>query len=206
MYTPAGKVIDLLHPGDCMHEVDIGDIAHSLSQQCRYNGLTERFYSVAEHSIYVAQLVRLKKMRPVVVLAALLHDAHEAYIGDLIQPIKDVAELGEHFLIIERGWEALMRVHFGLTGVTKSDWIIIHQADKDMAAMEMRDITTFPRKIWEKVGTPPPRESLKLFNVMTNPLHARNAFLGMYHDLRETVDGENRAFRGGVAGKDWEEG
>ena len=61
--------------------------------------------------------------------------------------------------------------------------------NKDMAAMEMRDITTFPQEIWEKVGTPPEGESLKLFSCMTNPVNARHAFIGMYDALWKEVHG-----------------
>lgn len=59
------------------------DIAHSLAMQCRYNGHTSRFYSVAEHSILMSQVVPEEDA-----LWALLHDAPEAYIGDMVRPLK----------------------------------------------------------------------------------------------------------------------
>lgn len=64
-------------------EIDIVDIAWGLSNKCRYNGHTSRFYSVAEHSILVSQCVP-KKYR----LEGLLHDAAEAYLPDVPRPIK----------------------------------------------------------------------------------------------------------------------
>lgn len=64
-------------------EIDIRDIAHSLSMQCRYNGHCKRFYSVAEHSVHICWATSHKHK-----LAALLHDAAEAYLCDLPRPVK----------------------------------------------------------------------------------------------------------------------
>jgi hypothetical protein len=71
-----------------IEEVDIIDIAHALSNICRYNGHCRYHYSVAQHSIYIAR--ELMKMGAAIetVLAGLLHDAAEAYFGDIPRPIK----------------------------------------------------------------------------------------------------------------------
>ncbi len=65
-------------------EVRIGDIAHSLAMQCRFGGHCIRFYSVAEHSILLAD----KMPTPEEALEALLHDASEAYLNDITRPVK----------------------------------------------------------------------------------------------------------------------
>lgn len=64
-------------------DVDILDIAHSLSMQCRYNGHVSRFYSVAEHCVLMSEVIE-----PEFALWALLHDATEAYVGDMVRPLK----------------------------------------------------------------------------------------------------------------------
>jgi hypothetical protein len=75
---------DRIYPLDPKpEEINIEDIAHSLSLQCRYNGHCERFYSVAEHSLLLSYLVE-----PEYALDALMHDASEAYLADIPRPIK----------------------------------------------------------------------------------------------------------------------
>ncbi len=64
------------------------DIAHSLSNICRYNGHCKKNYNVAQHSVYVAQEARYLGANNETWLAALLHDGGEAYVGDVCRPIK----------------------------------------------------------------------------------------------------------------------
>ncbi|MDB6443266.1 phosphohydrolase [Pseudomonas sp. 21TX0197] len=79
--TQTGKRFDLF--GMDTDVIDPRDIAHSLAHLCRFNGHTREFYSVAQHSCLVADLVPAEHK-----LAALLHDATEAYIGDMVRPLK----------------------------------------------------------------------------------------------------------------------
>jgi uncharacterized protein len=81
MLTYTGLEIDPM--GD-VPEFRIKDIAHSLSMICRFNGHTKEFYSVAEHSIRVVNYLDREFQ-----FAGLMHDAHEAYTGDMIRPIKE---------------------------------------------------------------------------------------------------------------------
>lgn len=83
--THTGLYLDLANPKP--EQISIRDLARGLSQVCRFGAQTNRFYSVAEHS------VRCSLHAPVGYrLAALLHDAHEAYIGDITAPMKFVLE------------------------------------------------------------------------------------------------------------------
>ena len=79
--TYSGKKFNFLEPS--ADDIDIIDIAHSLSMQCRFTGHTVAFYSVAEHSTICSVLVSKEKA-----LEALLHDASEAYLSDIAGPLK----------------------------------------------------------------------------------------------------------------------
>lgn len=81
MQTYTGRKFWPLNPR--AEEVYIEDIAHSLALSCRFNGHCKVFYSIAQHSVLVSQIVK-----PTQQLIALLHDSAEAYLGDIIRPIK----------------------------------------------------------------------------------------------------------------------
>lgn len=81
MQTFTGRQFYPLDPRP--EDIDVRDIAHALSLICRYGGHTIRFYSVAEHCVLMSQAVA-----PEYALAALLHDATEAYVGDMVRPLK----------------------------------------------------------------------------------------------------------------------
>jgi hypothetical protein len=103
--TFTGREVDPLTMGP--EDVQIEDIAHSLALQCRYMGHSAGFYSVARHSIIVAH-----NAPDHLALDALLHDAAEAYLGDLPRPLKH-GEFGEAYLAAEAKIEALIDARFG---------------------------------------------------------------------------------------------
>lgn len=79
--TYTGKRFDLMWPTADM--VDVFDMARSLAFQCRFNGAVRHYYSVAQHCVLVSLLVP-----PELALAGLLHDGEEAYLGDIVRPMK----------------------------------------------------------------------------------------------------------------------
>jgi hypothetical protein len=85
----------------------IEDIAHGLSNICRWGGQTDKFYSVAEHSVLVSSFVR-----PELQLAALLHDAAEAFVGDVPRPLKRI--LGAPYQLIEDRTHEVIAMQFGI--------------------------------------------------------------------------------------------
>lgn len=98
-YTPFDP-----HP----NQIDILDIAHSLAMTCRFNGHSKCFYSVAQHSVLMAE-----KAPAHLALRALLHDAPEAYVGDLVRPIKSDESMAK-FHEIEDLAERAICAHFNL--------------------------------------------------------------------------------------------
>lgn len=97
MQTFSGEAFYPLSPR--IEEVHAEDIAHALSLICRYGGHVKKFYSVAEHCVLLSRSVETKNA-----LWALLHDATEAYLGDMVRPLKQSMP---HFVAAE---EHLMRV------------------------------------------------------------------------------------------------
>lgn len=104
--SASGRVIDIMNPRPDM--IDIEDIANALSNMCRFGGHTKGFYSVAQHSVIVSRMVPQPQR-----LEALLHDATEAFVQDIISPLKHI--LGETYKPIEAKWEAAIASEYGIT-------------------------------------------------------------------------------------------
>lgn len=140
--TYSGRYIDLLNP-KCS-DIDIQDIAHHLSMICRFNGACSRFYSVAEHSYHVTSLAPVNLQQ-----AALLHDAAEAYLGDLTGPLK---KLLPEFKRIE---ENLQRVIFGRFGIdlTADDKRQIKRLDLKMLGVERMSLMPRDGSSWVSLET-----------------------------------------------------
>ncbi|MCQ0987039.1 HD family hydrolase [Jiella marina] len=110
----SGRRLDLIDPSPL--DVEITDIAHGLARVARWNGQTrgDFAFSVAQHSLIVEEIVAEREPDPRWRLAALLHDAPEYVIGDMISPFKTV--LGSDYKAVEKRLQAAVHLRFGLPG------------------------------------------------------------------------------------------
>lgn len=90
-------------------EIFIEDIGYALSKMCRFTGHTRKFYSVAEHSVYVSRVVPAKDA-----LWGLMHDASESYIADLNRPLKHFTQVGPTYMEVEKIVQDAICVKFRL--------------------------------------------------------------------------------------------
>ena len=125
-------------------EIHIVDIAHALSNLCRFAGHTSRFYSVAEHSVYVAEHCEREHA-----LAGLLHDASEAYLVDIPRPIKHAIR---DYAEIEAAVLAAVGKRFGVDLTPLPD--NVKEADDRMLVTEQRAFMRKPPVTWTLKARP----------------------------------------------------
>lgn len=137
MLTYTGRQFYPLSPR--AEDIDIADVAHALSLQCRYNGHVSRFYSVAEHCVLISRAVPEEHA-----LWGLLHDAAEAYVGDMVRPLKrDMPE----FSAVEDHILAIMAVKWGLP--TLEIPTAVHQADARILLNERAELLNLNGHRWD---------------------------------------------------------
>ncbi len=147
-------------------DIELEDIAHGLARVARWNGQTigDHPFSVAQHSLVVEEIVA--HIRPDVEakwrLAALLHDAPEYVIGDMISPFK--AALGLDYRSFEDRLESAVHIRFGLPAKTPAAIkALIKQADRACAYFEATQLAGFaPAEALKLFGRPPPGYSLAI--------------------------------------------
>jgi 5'-deoxynucleotidase YfbR-like HD superfamily hydrolase len=165
-----------VNPFDASPEdIDPADIARALSHLCRFGGHSRAFYSVAQHSVIVSDLLEQTGAPPEEIMAALLHDAAEAYLGDLPHPLKHRSELGAQFKQAEKHLEAVIERRFDLPDAAAR----IKPIDRALLATERR---TFSKVAWnwpELEGVEP----LELAIEPWEPNRAQREFLERYERL-----------------------
>jgi uncharacterized protein len=149
--------------------IDIKDIAHALSMTCRWTGHTPFHYSVAQHSVYASQIVK-----PEIALPTLMHDASEAYLGDMNRPLKHFTAAGPAYLEIEEKVETAIFNKFGIPyplpeGTKDADTKMLYAEKAQL--MRVTEATKYESRKWGHDETPAdikierwtPRRAEKLF-------------------------------------------
>lgn len=167
MQTYTGRKFYPLAPR--MEDMDILDIARSLSNQCRYNGHCHRFYSVAEHSVLVSHLVPPEHAK-----WGLMHDAPETWLFDMIRPIKRT-RMAQEFRQIERRIMSLVCAKFGLPATEPE---AVKDIDNRICLTEGLQLMPNQPEPW---GIPGPPIDVKL--ECWSPDDAMAAFLNRYNQL-----------------------
>jgi uncharacterized protein len=154
-------------------QIDIEDIGHSLARLCRFLGHTEEFYSVAQHSVLVSRLVP-----PEDALWGLLHDASEAYLGDLPAPIKRDPAMAFYRDIEDR----LLRTIAARFCLRPEMPESVKRADRLLLATEFRDVVHLEDMDWieRECGCAP---CLNLIIVPWPPLVAEYRFYERFAEL-----------------------
>jgi len=187
--TYTGGMFDILEP--LKSHITIHDIAHSLSMQCRFNGHSRCFYSVAEHSYQASFLVSGSKFTK---LGALMHDAAEAFMSDIPTPVKrlfpEIYKVEEKivlaiFELLELDYEAV-------------DWAKVKEVDRLLLLYEQQQIGTVANKHkaawgpWQELypnQTKIVRGELNSLNIPLpdleawEPEHAKHAFISRFNEL-----------------------
>ena len=185
----SGRRLDLLDPTPV--DIEIEDIAHGLAFVARWNGQTlgDYAYSVAEHSLLVEELyARMNPKAPTKWrLAALLHDAPEYVIGDMISPVK--AAVGPGYGALDERLTAAIHIRFGLPAVIpKSVKAQIKRADKVSAFMEAVQIAGFTEAEAAKLfGQPKPEIIDGLTIDLRPPVKVRRAFTERHDTLMRSL-------------------
>ncbi len=139
-----------------LEDIYLDDIAHALVNICRYGGHTTRHYSVAEHSVNVARLAA--QVDAAAIPYALLHDATEAYLGDIVRPLKERDAFAE-YRAAEVTLEAMILERFKLAPPSDKIRALVQRADRAVVRYEAIEIfCTYPTWIADEDPTFDPIE------------------------------------------------
>ena len=184
----SGRRLDLLDPSPV--DIEISDIAHGLARVARWNGQTygEHAFSVAQHSLVVEALCNQLKpdLTPQECMMALLHDAPEYVIGDMISPFKAV--LGDGYRTFEDRLETAIHLRFGLPPKPSRALIkLIKKADLICAWYEAKLLAGFEREEASRFFITPPEGITADVSPQPVPL-AQQSFLDRFDVLLHDMD------------------
>ena len=186
----SGRRLDLLDPTPV--DIEVSDIAHGLAFVARWNGQTRGDwpYSVAEHSLLVERLFSRMQPEPPARwrLAALLHDAPEYVIGDMISPVK--AAVGPGYGALDDRLSAAIHLRFGLPAILPAEVKkSIKRADVVSAWLEATQIAGFSETEADRYFGRPPKDLRGLRIVPQPPVAVRADFLARTAELLSEMDG-----------------
>ncbi len=168
--TFTGKHFDFINI--IADDICIKDIAQGLSNECRFAGQIDQFYSVAQHSVYVSQIVPQEYA-----LEALLHDASEAYCKDLPSPLK---ALLPEYKAIEKKVQKVICYKWDIPRIISG---VVHYADLTMLATERRDLEVDGDNFWPILDGVPPSDLITINPLL--PIQARAMFIHRYNQLSD---------------------
>ncbi|MCB1394871.1 MAG: hypothetical protein H6898_13940 [Rhodobacter sp.] len=190
----SGRRLDLLDPTPV--DIELQDIAHGLAFVARWNGQTtgDWPYSVAEHSLLVEDIVG--RLEPALAarwrLAALLHDAPEYVIGDMISPVK--AAVGPGYGALDQRLTAAIHIRFGLPATLPVPIkALIKRADTVSAWLEATQIAGFTRAEADRFFGKPPADLSTLTLALRPPAPVRADYIARHQALIAQIDAEARA-------------
>ncbi|HKD48853.1 MAG TPA: HD family hydrolase [Rhizomicrobium sp.] len=180
----SGRRLDLLEPSPL--DIEIGDIAHGLARVARWNGQTKgaHAFSVAQHCVVVERLVaelspRLTRQAR---LMALLHDAPEYVVGDLISPFK--AAIGIDYKYLELKLQASIHLRFGLPAMVPAPLArLLKRADRLSAFYEATQLAGFDEKEARRLFGNPPAGAKTPRLVPLPTAESQAQFLERFHRL-----------------------
>jgi len=168
--TQSGNYFDLLRPEESCFSIK--DIAHGLSNLCRFTGHCREFYSVAQHSVLVSRILPIELK-----FAGLMHDAAEAFLGDVSSPLK---HLLPEYKKIEENVEKAIFDRFGVSwDQVKSKEV--KKADLILLATEKRDLMPITGYQWEILKGIGPLDFMRIHPLP--PEKAFNLFMEEYNKL-----------------------
>jgi 5'-deoxynucleotidase YfbR-like HD superfamily hydrolase len=173
LQTVSGRWVNPFDPDP--DQIELADIARALANQCRFGGHCRTFYSVAQHCVIISELIEQEGGSTEDALTALMHDAAEAYLGDLPHPIKHRSELGTAFREAEEPLERVIRDRFSIAGSATA----VKRIDRALLATERR---AFSAERWhwpELEGVEPLDLELRAWS----PDEAAEAFARRFEEL-----------------------
>lgn len=161
-------------------DILLDDIAHALGNICRFTGHVQKFYSVAQHSVHVAERVRRHGVMPA--MHALFHDAHEAYLNDLSAPVKRNGAMYGYKTACNV-LQMVIHEALGLPEPGEQTRDAIKEADLDLMLLEGEQLVGHGTGEW---GYGKPTFQRKLISLA--PGKSTQFFLNYYYELRRSLE------------------